>query len=73
MKPVATVVTNIITGTLCTCNETRCNSPDKGENFTKEAETAAAVSLFYDHLDVDDLGGDDHLDGFGDDHGVSCV
>ena len=35
----------IWSGTLCTCNETRCNSPTKGENFTKEAETAAAVSF----------------------------
>jgi len=34
---------HIISGTLCTCNETRCNSPTKGVNFTKEAETAAAV------------------------------
>jgi len=34
---------HVISGTLCTCNETRCNSPTKGENFTKEAETAAAV------------------------------
>ena len=37
-------MSTICSGTLCTCNETRCNSPTKGENFTKEAETAAAVS-----------------------------
>jgi len=34
---------HIISGTLCTCNETRCNSPDGGVTFTQEAETAAAV------------------------------
>ena len=31
-------------GTLCTCNQTRCNSAEAGDTYTKEAETAAAVS-----------------------------